>query len=67
MVWVKWAFVASLLIWAVGGVAIMSSGGTVTFDMTEARPVAIHTFFGGVTLVLGVFLLIRWMWVKLAA
>ena len=65
MTWVKWAFAASLLIWAVGGVVIMSSGGTVTFVMTEARPVVIHTLFGGLTLVLGGILLIRWMWIKL--
>ena len=66
MAWVKWAFVASLLVWAVGGVAIMSSG-TVTFDMINARPVVIHALFGGLTLALGLFLLIRWMWTKLYA
>ena len=43
----------------------MSSGGTITFDMVHERPVMIHSIFGGLTLLLGMFLLVRWVWTKL--
>jgi len=62
---IKWVFVASLLTWAVGGMWIMTSGGAVTFDMINARPVIIHHVAAGLTLVLGLVLLIRWIWIKL--
>jgi hypothetical protein len=65
MAWVKWAFMASLLVWAAGGIWIMSSDGTITFDMTSARAIVIHALFGGLTLVLGIILLIHWMRIRL--
>jgi len=67
MAWVvKLVFVASLLTWAVGGMWIMTSGGAVTFGMTNAPPVVvIHHVAAGLTLVLGLILLIRWIWIKL--
>jgi hypothetical protein len=62
---VKLVFLASLLTWAVGGIWIMTSGGAVTFDMIEASPVIVHHVAATFTLVLGLVLLVRWVWVKL--
>jgi hypothetical protein len=61
----KLVFVVSLVTWAVGGFWIMTSGGAITFDMIDARPVVIHHAAAAVTLVLGLVLLVRWVWVKL--
>jgi hypothetical protein len=43
----------------------MTSGGAINFDMIDARPVIIHHAAAAVTLVLGLVLLVRWVWVKL--
>jgi hypothetical protein len=61
----KCVFVLSLLTWAAGGVWIMTSGGDITFGMITARPVIIHNVAAGLTLVLGLILLVRWIWIKL--
>jgi hypothetical protein len=58
-------FLASLLTWAVGGLWIMTSGGAITFDMINERPVIIHHLAAVLTLVLGGILLVRWIWLKL--
>jgi hypothetical protein len=66
MAWVvKCVFVLSLLTWAVGGVWIMTSGGAVTFDMINERSVIVHHLAASLTLVLGLLLLVRWIWIKL--
>jgi len=61
----KLVFALSLLTWAAGGVWIMTSGGDITFDMITARPVIIHHAAAGLTLVLGLILVVRWFWTKL--
>jgi hypothetical protein len=61
----KVVFVLSLLTWAVGGIWIMTSGGALTFDMIDARPVIIHHVAAFVTGALGLILLVRWIWMKL--
>jgi hypothetical protein len=58
-------FLLSLLTWAVGGLWIMTSGGTITFGMINERSVIIHHLAATLTLVLGLILLVRWIWLKL--
>jgi hypothetical protein len=66
MAWlIKGIFVLSLLTWAVGGVWIMRSGGAITFDMINERPVIVHHLAASLTLMLGLILLVRWIWIKL--
>jgi hypothetical protein len=62
---VKCVFLLSLLTWAVGGLWIMTSGGTITFSMFNERSVIIHNLAAILTLVLGLILLVRWIWLKL--
>jgi hypothetical protein len=62
---VKCVFLLSLLTWAVGGLWIMTSGGATTFDMINERSVIIHHLAAILTLALGLFLLVRWIWLKL--
>jgi hypothetical protein len=61
----KLLFVLSLLTWAAGGLWIMTSGGTITFTMTSEPRVMIHHVAASVTIVLGLILLVRWIWIKL--
>ena len=65
MAWIKWAFLACLVMWVVGVVAMMGPvpGLPAPFDMM-VRPTPVHTV-GGLTLALGLILLIRWVWLKL--
>jgi len=62
---IKSVFVLSLLTWAVGGLWIMTSGGAYTFTMTNEPPVMIHHVAASLTVVLGLILLVRWIWIKL--
>ncbi len=62
---IKLVFVLSLLTWTVGGLWIMTSGGAITFAMTSERPVIVHHAAASLTVVLGLILLVRWIWVKL--
>jgi hypothetical protein len=62
---IKSVFLLSLVTWAVGGLWIMTSGGSITFDMINERPVIIHHLAASLTLVLGIMLLVRWIWIKL--
>jgi hypothetical protein len=43
----------------------MTSGGTITFGMINERSVIIHHLAATLTLVLGLILLVRWIWLKL--
>jgi hypothetical protein len=66
MAWfIKGIFVLSLLTWAVGGVWIMTSGGAISFAMSTERPVIVHNAAAVLTLVFGLILLLRWIWIKL--
>lgn len=66
MAWViKCVFVLSLLTWAVGGIWIMTSGGAITFAMSNERAVIVHNLAASLTVVLGLILLVRWIWIKL--
>ena len=66
MAWIiKGIFVLSLLTWAVGGVWIMTSGGAITFAMTNERSVIVHHLAAVLTLAFGLILLVRWIWIKL--
>lgn len=66
MAWfIKGIFVLSLLTWAVGGVWIMTSGGAISFAMSTERPVIVHNVAAILTLVSGLILLVRWIWIKL--
>ena len=62
---VKCVFLLSLLTWAVGGLWIMTSGGAITFRMSNEPSVIIHQLAAILTLVLGLILLVRWIWLKL--
>ena len=43
----------------------MTSGGAITFDMINERPVIVHHLAASLTLVFGLILLVRWIWIKL--
>jgi hypothetical protein len=62
---IKLVFVLSLLTWAAGGLWIMTSGGTISFTMTGEPRVIIHHVAASLTIVLGLLLLVRWIWIKL--
>jgi hypothetical protein len=61
----KLVFFASVVTWAVGGIWIMTSGGTITFDMIHQRPVIVHHVAAVLSLALGAVLVVRWLWIKL--